>query len=326
VKNGLWLAAGMTVVAACSSESGPDEGGDELVLTVLPADTIIPIFGTAEYTVVATNRAGDTVPTPSVVWTSSDSGVAGITQDGLADGRTAGTTNIVATAGAVSSEPAQLQVSASAAPCFGITAATKFTGSVQWGYIAVDAETDGGFFITADDNGNVSAEMTSQGNGPFLFMWTGPLGGASSASVTQKKTDGVGGQSTYTSISGVIQPQPAPSGLPKLTLIVDASTCQYSLTTGASLSTLLTDFFGNQINSIDITAFIQFAGTVPADWRTNGLAKANGVIMANSVAYAGLHREEDVLAPLGFVPELFNAPAPGSVGQASGGFAVTYSP
>jgi hypothetical protein len=312
------------ILGACGGGGGTDQSGNGPTLTVLPRDTTIPILGIAQYSVVATNEAGDTIVSPGVVWTSTDSGVAGITQDGVADGRVAGSTKIVATTGNLS-DTANLIVGAGTSPCFGITTATKFTGSVQWGYKAVNSETDGGFFITADDNGNVNAEMPKQANGPFLYSWSGQLASSSSASVTQKKTDGIGGQSTYTSTTGIMLPQPG-TGLPTLTLIVDVSTCKYTLTTAASVATILTDFFGNQINSVDIVAYVRFAGTVPADWRNSGLGQANGVIMANSVVYSGLHPDEDVLAPLGFVPELFNAPAPGDVGQASGGFHLDYTP
>ena len=89
---------GMVLLGCGGDSGGPGPGGDQLVLEVLPADTSITVFGTATYTLVALNGGGDTVPAPAVIWTSSDSGVASITQDGVATGKAAGITNIVATA------------------------------------------------------------------------------------------------------------------------------------------------------------------------------------------------------------------------------------
>lgn len=315
-----WMAGVMAVLglgAACSTGTDSSTGGD-LVLHVLPADTTIPVLGTVAYRLVATDAAGDTVPAPAVLWTARDSGVAGIAQDGTAVGRSPGVTTIYATAQSGETDSARLTVATSVGPCYGITTARKFTGSVQWGFKAVDQEAPSGFFITADDNGNVNADLTVQGTGPSVYLWSGTLSGSSSASVTQKITDHASYTATYTSTSGVMQPQPGGLGLPKLSLIVDAQRCTWRVVTGASLATLRTEF-GTQTNSIDIVAMIQFAGVVPPDWRTAGLGHVNGTLMANSVAYAGLHPDDDVLSPLGFATEFFNGPSTAAL-QSSGGF------
>jgi len=318
---------GMVLLGCGGDSSGPGPGGDQLVLEVLPADTSITVFGTATYTLVALNGAGDTVPAPAVIWTSSDSGVASITQDGVATGKAAGITNIVATAPEVVSAPARLEVTAGSAACFGIATATAFDGDVAWGFKVVDQETPGGgYFITADDNGNVHARMPLQSPGPFLALWSGELNNASSASVTQRRTDGGTHVSTYTSTSGVILPQPV-IGMPKLSLIVDLQQCTYRVVTSASVATLLTDEFGNQINSVDIITQIQFAGPVPSDWRMNGIGQANGTMGGHSIFWSGLNANESALMPLGFAVELFEgSPNEPPVGQASGGFHLDYSP
>lgn len=326
MKNWLWLGAVVGVMVACSSESGPDEGGDELVLTVLPPDTTINVLTTATYTVVAT-QGGDTVAAPSVVWTSSDTGIATIDVDGVATGKAAGFTNIRATAGTVASAPALLEVTAGSTTCFGIATANGFAGDVAWGFKAVDQETrDGGFFITADDNGNVHAAMPLQSPGPFLALWSGELNSASSASVTQKRTDGGTNESHYTSTSGVILPQPV-IGMPKLSLIVDLQQCTYRVVTSASVATILTDEFGNQINSVDIIAQIQFAGQVPADWRQNGIGQANGTMGGHSIVWSGFNFNSSGLMPLGFAVQLFEGTdTEPPAGEASGGFHLTYVP
>lgn len=298
---------------------------DQLTMTVEPADTTINVFGTVNYHVIATDGNGDTVPAPPVSWSSSSTSVATIEANGVATGVGVGFTDIMAAAAAGAATPALLQVTASAADCYGIASANQFQGSIAYGFKAVDQETDGGFFITADDNGSLHALMTQFTNTPFLVAWTGELSGASSASVTQKKTDGGTSISTYTSTSGVMMPQPALGGLPKLTLLVDLQHCTYRVVSGASLATLLTDQFGNQLASVDIVATIQFSGAVPPDWRNGGILKANGVMPAHSTAYGGLHLDEDALMPLGFAAEFFTAADPPTAAlQSSGGFEIQF--
>lgn len=314
------ILAAIGLGAACSSGTENSDGG-ALQLHVLPRDTTIPILGTAAYEVVATNATGDTVPAPAVVWTASDSGIAGIAQDGTATGRTAGVTTIKATASSGETGSTSLTVAGGAAQCYGIAAARKFTGSVQWGFKAVDQLGESGFRVTADDNGSVNADMTLTGPGPFISLWDGPLGGTSSASVTQRRSDNGSTLATYTSTSGSILPQPV-LGLPKLSLLVDLQNCSYRVVTSASVATVLTDDLGHVTNSVDIIAQVQFVGAVPSDWRTNGIGRANGTMMANTIPYMGLHPDEDVLAPLGFAPDLFGS-SPAAV-QASGGFHLTF--
>lgn len=300
---------------------------DQLSLEVEPADTAINVLETATYTVVATNSAGDPVPPPPVTWSSSNTSVATIDGSGVATGKGVGFTDIVATAGLVSSAPAVLQVNASAGQCYGIASAAGFQGNIAYGFKAVDQPTEGGSFVTADDNGSLHATMTQVNNGPFLAAWVGEVSGSSSASVTQKKTDGGTSVSTYTSTSGVMMPQPALGGLPKITLLVDLQQCTYRVVSGASLATLLTDQFGNQVASVDIVATIQFAGAVPQDWRNTGIGRSNGTMGGHSTVWGGLHQEADALMPLGFAVELFNQGDPEPpAGEASGGFHLEYLP
>jgi hypothetical protein len=301
---------------------------DQLVLAVQPADTAINVLETAAFTVVATDGAGDTVPPPPVTWSSSNQSVATIDTAGLATGIGVGFTNIVATAGLISSTPGVLQVNAAVAQCYGIASAAKFEGTVNYGFKVVDHPTagGGGFFITADDNGHLHAVMTLQSSTPFSALWSAEVDGSSNASVTQKKTDGGSNVSTYTSTSGIILPQPV-NGLPKLSLIVDMQQCTYRVVTGASVATVLTDELGHQTNSVDIISLIQFAGAVPADWRTSGIAHANGTLGGHSVVWSGFHLDADGLMPLGFAVQLFDQTgSEPPVGEASGGFQLTYLP
>ena len=300
---------------------------DQLTLEVQPADTAIELLQTATFIVVATDGAGDTVPAPPVTWSSSNTSVATIDASGVATGIGVGFTNIVATAGLVSSDPAVLQVNASASQCYGIASATRFQGSIAYGFKAVNQPTSGGFFVSADDNGNLHATMTQLNNGPFIAAWAGDVSGGSSASVTQKKTDGGTSVATYTSTSGIILPQPPLNLLPKITLLVDLQKCTYRVYSGASLATLLTDEFGNQLSSVDIVATIQFAGAVPQDWRTAGIVRPNGTMGGHSTVWGGLHPEAEALMPLGFAVELFNQADPEPpAGEASGGFQLQVLP
>jgi len=299
---------------------------DQLSLEVLPADTAINVFATATFTVVATNGAGDPVPAPPVAWSSSNTSVANIDESGVATGVGVGFTNIVATYGLISSAPAVLQVNAAGGQCYGIASATGFQGSIAYGFKAVDQTTPAGFQVSADDNGSLHATMTRSTNGPFIAAWVGELSGASSASVTQKLTNG-NEVSTYTSTSGVMMPQPALGGLPKLTLLVDLQQCTYRVVSGASLATLLTDQFGNRIASVDIVATIQFAGAVPQNWQTGGIARGNGTMGGHSTVWGALHPEADALMPLGFATQLFTQSDPEQpAGEASGGFDLQVVP
>jgi len=298
---------------------------DNLVLTVEPADTAINVLQTATFTVVATDGAGDTVPPPPVAWSSSNQSVATIDADGVAAGLNPGVTSIVATAGLITSTPGVLQVNAAAGPCYGIGSATSFEGTINYGFKAVDLPTAAGPLITADDNGHLHAMMTLQSSTQFSALWTGELDGASNAGVTQKKTNGTS-VSTYTSTSGVILPQPV-IGMPKLSLIVDMQKCTYRVVSAASVATILTDEFGNQIQSVDIVAMIQFGGAVPQDWRTAGIAHANGTLGGHSVVWSGLHPDADALMPLGFAVQLFEQTgSEPPAGEASGGFQLIYVP
>jgi Bacterial Ig-like domain (group 2) len=299
---------------------------DNLVLEVVPPDTTIGLFETAGYGVIATDGAGDTVPAPPVTWSSSDHSVATIDTAGLATGIGVGSSDIVATAGTVSSPPAHLHVAATAGPCYGITSAMTFDGTINFGFKVVDQQSfDGGFLITADDNGHLHATMTLQSSTPFSALWTGALDGSSNASVTQKEDDGTD-VSTYTSTSGVILPQPV-NGLPKLSLLVDLQQCTYRVISGTSIATILTDAFGNQTQSVDITALVQFAGVVPVDWRTSGIGHTNGPLGGHSVVWSAFHPDENGLMPLGFDVKLFEGSGgEQAVGEASGGFLLQYVP
>lgn len=314
----MWVV-GVGLVAACSSGTESNNGSGP-TLKVLPPDTTIAVFGTVPYQLVATDENGDTIAPPAVVWTARDSGIAGIAQDGTATGRAAGSTTIVARTAGGDSATARLTVASGAAPCYGIAAARTFTGSVQWGFKAVDQLGESGFRLTADDNGNVNAEMPITASGPSVYQWAGPLGGTSSASVFQRRTDQGNVVATYTSTTGIILPQP-PLGLPTLSLTVNLQSCTWRVVTAASVATLLTEN-GNQTSAVDLVAEIQFAGAVPSDWRTSGIHRANGVMMANTLVYMATHQNQDVLAPLGYAPDLFG-PNPAAV-ESSGGFSISF--
>lgn len=315
----------LAVIAGCSGENGsnPPEGTPRLL--ILPPDTTIPVFGAAAYEAWSVSASGDTLPASSVTWSSSDTAIAAIDSTGLAVGKSPGTTHITVTDGTLTSDPATLRVAAGIGPCYGIATQPTFEGAMAWGYLAIDLPTEGGYLISADDNGSLHATMTQMAPSPFLVAWTGEAGG--SASATQKKKDENGNTlETYNSTTGILLPQPV-NGMPGMTLLVDLQQCTWRLVSAASVATVTKDQFGNLINSVDIIAQIQFAGVVPPDWRTAGLGRANGLMPAHSVFWNGTHMNGDALAPLGFAAQLFQgAPDEPAVGQASGGFTVTAAP
>lgn len=93
------------------------------------------------------------------------------------------------------------------------------------------------------------------------------------------------------------------------------------------MATLLTDEFGNQVNSVDIIAQIQFAGPVPPDRQVDGVGQANGTMGGHSVPWSALNPDAGALMPLGFAVQLFEgSPTEPPAGEASGGFHLTYSP
>lgn len=320
----LLLVAIVGIGAACSSGTENSDGVSRL--RVLPADTTIPVFGTVAYHLVEINQNGDTVPGPAAVWLAEDSSVAGIAQDGTAGGRAPGFTRILAATSTGDTAAANLLVIAGGVDttgnaCYGIGKAKKFSGSVQWGFKAVDQLGESGFLVTADDNGNVNAEMPVVAPGPSVYVWAGPLSASSTASLFQRRTDQGTVVGTYTSTTGTVLPLPPPTGLPLLSLGVNLQTCTYFVLTGASVQTVRTEN-GSQTFAVEMIAEIQFAGTIPSDWKISGIHRTNGVMMANTLVYMATHPNEDVLGPLGYAPDLFG-PTPASV-QSSGGFSITF--
>jgi hypothetical protein len=66
---------------------------------------------------------------------------------------------------------------------------------------------------------------------------------------------------------------------------------------------------------------------VPQDWRTTGIAHANGPLGGHSVVWSGFHLDADALMPLGFAAQLFDGTgSEPPVGEASGGFQLVYLP
>ncbi len=316
-------AAGLT--GAVATSGGKTDSVDVLVisgltLAVSPATASVAVGGTVPFTVVARDGAGNVVAAPSVVWTSSNPTAATVANTGIATGVSPGTTDIVAAAGGVRSPPAVLIVTPPpAAACDGITGVATFNGDIDYGY-KVSATSDGGFDITADDLGHLTASMIQLSAGPFAALWSGNVAG--NASITQQKSSGP--DVSTLSGGGAIVGLPGGLGRIQMSLIVNLQACTFLLKAGAVISTVLTEANGTKRNDDQIVATIQFSGPLGA-WRQLGLSGPNGSIAAQSTGWGALHPDVNTLMPLGFATSLFTS-TDASVGEASGGYLVVKAP
>jgi len=287
---------------------------DNFTLEVTPPAASVQVGQSAQFRAIARDGSGNPIPLPPVAWTSSSPATASISNAGLAMGRAGGISGITATALRVTSPPATLQVTDPNAPCGGITNVPAWDGQIDYGFKVVKAMSDGGFEISADDMGRLTATLTLRSTGPFLALWHGDTKG--SASITQKKESG----NTVSTLSGGGSVQPDPLlGPAQMSLIVNLQNCTYRVITGAVISATLTESYG-AITQVQTVAQIVFAGPLGA-WQTLNLSRLTDAMEAHSFVWAGLNPDKDVLLPQGFVLSLFeNSGSEASVGTASGGF------
>lgn len=100
------LMAGCAIAAlalACSSaDRGTGPSGPVSTVTVRPESTAVVLGGTATLTATARDAGGTTLSNTTFFWSSSDTGVASVDQNGHVSARTVGTTQIAASASGVS--------------------------------------------------------------------------------------------------------------------------------------------------------------------------------------------------------------------------------
>lgn len=79
-------------------------------VVISPMTAAVSVNGTQQFTAVAQDSSGATIPGIPISWFCSFAGIAAIDQNGLATGVAPGTVTIVASAGSVNSQPATLTV------------------------------------------------------------------------------------------------------------------------------------------------------------------------------------------------------------------------
>ena len=95
------IVAAMAAVWSCRSESAAGPSSVASVI-VVPGSATMYFTQTRPFSAVALTSGGDTVRSVSVTWTSTDTSVATVSAAGVAAGRAAGQTQIVATVNGIS--------------------------------------------------------------------------------------------------------------------------------------------------------------------------------------------------------------------------------
>ncbi|PZA05800.1 Ig-like domain-containing protein [Meiothermus sp. Pnk-1] len=108
------VALGGLLAACGGGGSGGGGGGGSGLATIVvsPASASVAVGATQAFTAVAKDANGNTLSGVSFTWSSSNPAVASINSSGLATGIAAGTTQITAKAGSVTSNAATLSVTA----------------------------------------------------------------------------------------------------------------------------------------------------------------------------------------------------------------------
>jgi hypothetical protein len=320
----LGLTAGHARVTAKSGEVADTVAVlvvDGLTLEVLPADTSIDIGETVPYKVVARDGNGDEVAPPPLVWTSSDPSVAIIDDTGLATGLAPGETKISASSGPVYSDTATLRV-VGAGDCDGIATVPSFDGSFNYDFGAFGT-LESGVVIDATHSGRLLATLTRQDpGGPTFYIWKGDLGG--NAAIDETSTDPVSG-TTRLKGAGAIVPFPGGVGHPAMSLIVDISSCTYSLYVDPAIRVRTTQPDGSHTDSDQLIDQAQIGkGTPLGDWTFSGIAAGGLQVDGHSPVWAGTHLTLNAFSPFGFAIQLLEgSPTEPPVGEATISYQLT---
>ncbi|HLH06808.1 MAG TPA: Ig-like domain-containing protein [Terriglobales bacterium] len=155
-------------------------------VSVTPATSSVSINGTQTFTATALDSSGNTVTGQTFTWASSNTGVASITQAGVATGLKAGSTQITAATAGVTSTAVTLTVS---------PAISSVTISPASASIAVGQTQQ--FTATAKD---ASGNTVSQA----VFTWYNSFGGVANIDNTGLATGLAPGQVVITASTGGI--------------------------------------------------------------------------------------------------------------------------
>lgn len=104
----VWASV-LLLLSGCGGGSSSSTGAVTAVV-VIPGTSAISVNGQQGYAATATDATGNSVSGLTFAWSSSSTGVATISADGVATGVSGGTTQITATTSGVASSPATLTV------------------------------------------------------------------------------------------------------------------------------------------------------------------------------------------------------------------------
>lgn len=105
----LGLAGAAALACACGLGSGPNDVVVASVTVSPDSATLTASSSTQQFTAVARDSAGEPIPGPLIIWTSTNQQVASVNAQGLATALSTGGTLIIADAG-TASDTAHLRV------------------------------------------------------------------------------------------------------------------------------------------------------------------------------------------------------------------------
>ena len=94
----LWFGAGLASAAMTACDNGPanPDGGAVASIVVAPQTASVSVGSNLSLTADVLDASGDILTSAGVTWTSEDTSIAPVTQDGIVTGRQAGTVRIAA--------------------------------------------------------------------------------------------------------------------------------------------------------------------------------------------------------------------------------------
>jgi hypothetical protein len=285
LKHGAFMALllGLSIVtsgllSSCGGGGGSKPPATVATITVTPATPSIGVFGTQQFTAIAEDSSGNVISGVTFTWASSVTGVATISSSGLAAGVSAGTTQITAATGGVTSGNDTLTVTAPVvatitvaptSPSIAANATQQFTATAKdsggntitgltftWASSATGVATisssglatgvsAGSTQITAAAGGITSANDTLTVTAPVTSVTGTAAVGSPIAGATITLKDSAGHSSTATTASDGSYTLSTTGFTPPFLILVQASSGNlYSVSANAlNTTTINTDTF-----------------------------------------------------------------------------------
>jgi Bacterial Ig-like domain (group 2) len=224
----VWVLTGLVAIG-CSAPTPPPS--IKTGVRVTPKSSTIQQGQSQSYTAAVTDSSGDSIGVATVTWTSSATNVATISGTGVAIGRNAGKTTIVATTPAGARDTAVLAVTdtaASSGPCNGVAANRTMKGFVDFEYAYSTTISQVNTQYSLADTGSIAFQVPRAGPATdSLVAWAGPAGGTGSEndeSIDNNPTPPAIG----TSVGSGQLAQNGPAGT-WVTVLVDLTKCEYTI-------------------------------------------------------------------------------------------------